>query len=399
MTASAVQPNFLAIDFYCGAGGTARGLIDAGGYVIAGIDKSATCERTYRSNNRNATLDGELPAFIAKDMFPRTPDYPEGEQHEILTELRNLVPRYREQAPGSPLMFAVCAPCQSFTKFVQTHITEDRRTGRVRDLALLSQALGFVDEFRPELVLSENVAGIRRGRHRDVWYDFQQELRGMGYAVGEDEFCASAFGIPQRRRRSIMVAARSWNGADEHLEHPLAGVESEGPLSVREAIGHLPPLRAGERMDEIPNHVCRNLTEVNRQRLMSVEPGEPNFGFGELALPCHTRLGDGDKRGFGDTYTRMHPDRPSPTITTRFHSVSNGRFGHYEKRQVRGLSLREGAILQSFPEGYEFFANGMEPVARMIGNAVPPKLAEHAARWLFETWSANGGVAAARSLA
>ena len=114
-------------------------------------------------------------------------------------------------------------------------------------------------------------------------------------------------------------------------------------------------------------------------------PGEPNFGFADdLALPCHRRLDVKGKRGFGDVYTRVHPDRPAPTITTRFHSVSNGRFGHYE--QDRGLSLHEGALLQSFPPGYEFHAEGMDTAARMIGNAVPPKLAECLARHLYDAW-------------
>ena len=159
----------------------------------------------------------------------------------------------------------------------------------------------------------------------------------------------------------------------------------------KEAIGHFPALRAGETCYEIPNHTCRNLAEVNRLRLRAVKPGEPNFGFdntpfGDLSLPCHRRLAKTGKRGFGDVYTRMHPDRPSPTITTRFHSVSNGRFGHYDEGQVRAISLREGATLQSFPDDYEFHGTSMDSIARMIGNAIPPKLAEYMSKWLYESW-------------
>ena len=154
---------------------------------------------------------------------------------------------------------------------------------------------------------------------------------------------------------------------------------------------------AGGDHPSIANHECRNLTEINRQRLMSVDPGQSNFGFaetpfGDLSLPCHRRLASKGKRGFGDVYTRMNPDRPSPTITTRFHSVSNGRFGHYDVEQVRGLSLREGAALQSFNESYTFYGDGMDAIARMIGNAVPPKLSSYMAKWLLDLWEedANG---------
>ena len=103
-------------------------------------------------------------------------------------------------------------------------------------------------------------------------------------------------------------------------------------------------------------------------------------------MPCHTRLNKTGKRGFGDVYTRMRPDRPAPTITTRSQSISNGRFGHFDESQVRGLSLREGARLQSFEEGYEFFGTGMDNIAKMIGNAVPPKLSAYMAGWLLGLW-------------
>ena len=163
------------------------------------------------------------------------------------------------------------------------------------------------------------------------------------------------------------------------------------PLSAIDAIGHLPPLQAGERFPNVPDHVCRNLTEINRLRLMSVQPGEPNFGFaespyGDLSLPCHRRLAEKGRKGFGDVYTRMHPDRPAPTLTTRFHSISNGRFGHFDPGQVRGLSLREGATLQSFRTDYQFYGESMDSIARMIGNAVPPKLSAYMAKWLLGLW-------------
>ena len=125
---------------------------------------------------------------------------------------------------------------------------------------------------------------------------------------------------------------------------------------------------------------------------MSVKPGESNAAFaetqfGDISLACHRRMEGRGPRGFGDVYTRMAPNRPAPTITTRFHSISNGRFGHYDPEQVRGLTLREGARLQSFEDDYRFYATGMDKAAVMIGNAVPPKLSAFMADWLFSQWA------------
>jgi DNA (cytosine-5)-methyltransferase 1 len=151
----------------------------------------------------------------------------------------------------------------------------------------------------------------------------------------------------------------------------------------------LPPIGAGEAHPEVPNHRTRALTEINYRRLQSAKPGESNAymldtEFGDLSLECHRKVNERlNDRCFGDVYTRMRPNRPSPTITTKCHSVSNGRFGHYDVSQVRAISLREAALLQSFPMDYVFHpGDEIEPVARMIGNAVPPKLAQFFAGYL-----------------
>ena len=394
-------PKFLAVDFYCGAGGTTRGLIDAGGYVVAGIDKDAACRKTYRRNNPNETLDKAKPTFIQKDMFPASSEYPNGEQSEILEKLRCLIADYRTNAETLtgkkiPLLFAVCAPCQLFTKFVQRSITTERAAGRERDRNLLAQSLVFINEFRPDMVLSENVSGIENGQYGRVWKYFKSELRRMGYRVGNTEVNAHYFGVPQRRQRSIILATKAGLPSRVALDLPVPQGCEDKNLTVKNAIGKLPSLQAGGKDCQDPNHQCRNLTEINRRRLVAVPPGEPNFGFNdELALPCHRRLEAKGKRGFGDVYTRVHPDRPAPTITTRFHSVSNGRFGHYDDTQARGLSLREGAILQSFPSRYKFYADGMDTIARMVGNAVPPKLAENMADYLYNVWQEEQSTVAA----
>lgn len=394
-----IEPRFVAVDFFCGAGGTTRGLIDAGGYVIAGIDKDGKCAETYRQNNPNNSVDYARPIFLEHDIFPRTHEYPGGQQRELMDQLTRLIPHYRSKAPQVPLLFAICAPCQPFTKLSKKTLSDDRKLGRERDSNLLREAAVFVDRFQPELVLSENVAGIKDARYGGVWDEFRRCLEELGYATGTKVVCTSKFGIPQFRKRSILVAVRRDLVRDERLADLLSNellVPEQDPnaalMSVADAIGHFPPIKAGETYKTIPNHRARTLSELNLRRIASAKPGQSNAymestPFGDLSLRCHREVNKKLRmRCFTDVYTRMHPSRPSPTITTKCHSISNGRYGHYDTAQNRGISLREAAALQSFPDNYVFYpTDQIDPVARMIGNAVPPKLAQYFASYLVNS--------------
>lgn len=387
-------PRFIAVDFFCGAGGTTRGLIDAGGYVIVGIDKDERVISTYQNNNGNSKLDKAEPAFLSMDVFPETRGYPEGRQKELMAELRILIRAAKKQAPGVPLLFAICAPCQPFTTLSKKELSDERQRGHKKDRGLLREAAKFVELFKPEFVLSENVAGIDEKKYGGVWQAFRKQLTELGYVTGSKVVDASRFGVPQYRKRSILIAARKSLVAthrlanDKELLVPEADPDSE-IVSVRSAIGHFPTVGAGAHVLGIANHRTRHLSELNRKRLSVAKPGESNAymqntRFGDLSLDCHRKVNEKfNQRCFGDVYTRMHPDRPSPTITTKCHSISNGRFGHFDPKQVRGISLREAAALQSFPDNYVFYpVDQIGPVARMIGNAVPPKLARFFAVYL-----------------
>ena len=393
---SRAAPAFLAVDFFCGAGGTTHGLIDAGGYVIAGIDKAAGCRQTYLENNANTSIDYSTARYLDLDIFPATPSYPHGQQAALFETLERLIPYYRAKAPQAPLLFAICAPCQPFTRLSRKELSAKRKAGRERDSNLLREAAKFVKRFKPELVLSENVQGIRDPKYGGIWDEFRGALETLGFLTGAGVVCTSRFGIPQFRRRSILLAARKELVKSERLAD-LLGREMLVPeadpdavmVTVRQAIDHLPPIGPGELHPEIPNHRSRSLTALNQQRIAAAVPGGSNAYMehtpaGDLSLECHRKVNARlQERCFSDVYTRMAPDRPSPTITTKCHSISNGRFGHYDKAQLRGISLREAAILQSFPENYVFYPDDqIEPIARMIGNAVPPKLAAFFAGYL-----------------
>jgi DNA (cytosine-5)-methyltransferase 1 len=380
-------PEFLAVDFFSGAGGTTRGMLDAGGYVIAGIDKDQACERTYTDNNGNTTLDRRPPHYLCRDIFPASIAHPEGQQEKLMKELDVLITKYRGLAPGRPLMFAICAPCQPFTTLARKELSKKRVERRRMDKNLLSEALKFVRRFRPDVVLSENVSGISDPRFGGIWEAFRKGLRASGYAVGTDIVCASNFGVPQYRKRSILVAVNRKRSKGEAARTGSLIIPIDDGTSVtktvRSAISHLPSIEAGELHATIPNHRARTLSDTNLKRIASATPGASNSylkdtPYGDLSLPCHRRVKKRLKTAcFTDVYTRMSGERPSPTITTKCHSISNGRFGHYDTKQNRGISLREAAALQTFRDNYVFYPeDGVCMIARMIGNAVPPRLAQ-----------------------
>ena len=387
------KPAFLAVDFFCGAGGTTRGLINAGGYVIAGLDKQESCRRTYVANNGNEAGDREYPEFMALDLFPATPEYPEGRQNEAIARLDALIGKHRQRYPDVPVLFAICAPCQPFTKLSKAELSHERVATRLRDRGLLAHACTFVERYRPDMVLSENVSGITDPRYGGVWEDFGNRLRDLSFAVSTKRVCTSDFGIPQYRKRTILAAVRTEpERIFEPFELPGFDPASEAQ-TVGDALAGLPPLGSGEMHRELLNHITRNLNELNRKRISHAKPGESNEYLsstpdGDLSLACHRRVNARlQDRCFNDVYTRMAPDRPSPTITTRCHSITNGRFGHPDVEQLRGISMREAARLQSFRDDYVFYpVDQVEPVARMIGNAVPPALARFYAGHLVETF-------------
>lgn len=406
------EPNFIAVDFFCGAGGTTRGLIDAGGYVIAGIDKDHHCASTYVENNVNTSLDRKAARFLRFDIFPKSSRYAPGQQRELMTELKRLVSGFRPKKKKIPLLFAICAPCQPFTRLSKKEMSDERKAGRRRDKNLLREALKFVDHFKPELVLSENVQGIGDPRYGGVWKSFRKGLGALGYATGTKVVCSSRFGVPQFRKRSILLAVRKKVVLPERFADLLSKellVPEHDPdsvmVSVRQAIGHLPPIKAGEHHPTLPNHRARHLHEINFTRLANAKPGQTNIYMEQidgqdLSLECHRKVNAKlNDRCFTDVYTRMHPDRPSPTITTKCHSISNGRFGHFDTKQVRAITPREAAILQSFPDDYVFYPlDQLEPVSRMIGNAVPPKLACFFSKYLAHSvdLQALGGLGKSR---
>jgi len=371
----------VAIDLFCGAGGMTNGLIRAGIHVLAGVDNEPLCERTYLQNKNR---DGSKPEFICKDIFPRKRDYQQGGQREVIKRIEELIRDYKRWTGyrSLRLVFAICAPCQPFTKITKIKMSNHRQFRRENDSNLLLTTLALIRHFRPAAIICENVEGIGEGTG-SVLERFRRRLTRIEYSFAAKIINASNFGVPQNRNRTIGIGfdTKRFKGEFEVLSENKS---IRRYLTVRETIGKLPPIAAGEIHTKIPNHRTRTLSDLNLKRISCAIPGESNrylsdTPYGNLSLVCHGKLEKKQgKPSFADTYTRMHGDEVAPTITTKFISITNGRFGHYDVKQNRALSPREAALLQTFPMRYVFYPeDNLEFTAILIGNSVPPKLAKY----------------------
>lgn len=326
-----------AVDLFCGVGGLTHGVTQAGIPVVAGIDIDATCEFAYTHNN------GAL--FVLSDVG----QYPS----------ENIVNFYN---PESVKVLMGCAPCQPFSALQK----KEQEKSRESKWGLLYAFLDHIRNVNPEIVSMENVPALR---HELVFQDFITELETLGYRVSYRVVDASDYGVAQRRKRLLLLASRL---GEINLIEPT---HRENKVTVQEVIGGLPVIGQGETHTEDLLHRAAGLSEINLQRIRASLPGGTWRDWNEELLPeCYRRESG---QTYSSVYGRMRFDDVSPTLTTQFNRYGTGRYGH--PTQDRAISLREGAMLQSFPQDYEFVQDenyNITDVARQIGNAVPVRLGE-----------------------
>jgi DNA (cytosine-5)-methyltransferase 1 len=324
-----------AVDIFCGAGGLTRGLMDAGIEVQAGYDNDGAARYPYSANNGVPFIEADVRNLAAS---------------EVATVLG-----------PEPNLLAGCAPCQPYS------IMTNRNKGIADARApLLTEFCRIVSGVLPTYVTVENVPGFAGS---GVFAEFVSRLNQTGYFVDWGVLDAARYGVPQHRRRLVLLASKI---APIELPRPQRG---RSP-TVRGAIGKLPRLAAGRCHSLDLLHRAAGLNRVNLDRVRASSPGSSWRDWPEeLKLKCQL---SSESRDYEHSYGRMEWDAPSPPITTKFFNLGSGRHGHPE--QNRALSLREGAILQSFPVGYSFCAPGKEiqlrTAGRLIGNAVPVRLAQ-----------------------
>lgn len=325
-----------AVDLFCGVGGLTHGLVRGGIQVTAGVDLDPNSRFPFEENNCSRFIESDISQLQADVIKP----YLNGAGFSLL---------------------AGCAPCQPFSTY-----SRSGRNSHYETQWPLALAFGrLVNELKPDLVAMENVPQLA---DHDVFKDFVKSLKGYHtwWAVVD----CSLYGIPQTRKRLVLLASRLGSaGLELKPTHTKA-------VTVRETIEGLPSIRAGERDPSDAMHYASSLSNLNLRRIQASTPGGTWRDWPEeLQAACH-------KKSTGATYPsvygRMEWDKPAPTITTQCFGFGNGRFGHPE--QSRAISLREAAMLQTFPANYQFVPPGtpirFNKMGRLIGNAVPVRLGE-----------------------
>ena len=331
------------IDLFCGIGGLSYGLKCQGMKILAGFDLDYTCQYAYETNTGGK--------FYYRDVKTISGD----EINKLYSQKKNVIK-----------VLAGCAPCQPFSSYAFKNKNKDKDKYN-----LLYEFGRLVKEVHPDIVTMENVPAIASFKLKSVLADFVEVLQNEGYNVKYKVVYCPDYGIPQTRKRLVLLASRLGN-----IDLISPTHKKENYVTVKDVIGDLPTLEAGQGCPTDALHRCRALTPLNLQRLKSTPYGGSWKDWpADLMLECHKKESG---KSFGSVYGRMVWEEPSPTMTTLCTGIGNGRFGH--PVQNRAISAREAALFQTFPITYKFFPNEHEvsltKASRYIGIAVPPKLGE-----------------------
>jgi len=328
------------VDLFCGIGGLTHGLVLEGFKVVAGVDNDEGCKFAFEANNKGAE-------FIKRDIAKFTPK-----------ELKALF------RGASVRVLVGCAPCQPYSTLNRNRVS--KKEARKKWYPLY-RFMKLIREVKPEIVSMENVPDLSNTAKYAVFGEFVETLGELGYAVSFRTVDASRYGVPQKRQRLVLLASRLGNISlieETHREDNL--------VTVRDAIRSLPRLKDGSVHATDPLHRTSALSEKNKKRIAATPKNGGSATSWSLDLVPNCYRKKSGKSYMVTVYGRMRWDDPAPTITTQCTTLGTVRFGH--PSQNRAISLREAALLQSFPKTYNFGTEneiGLTRTARHIGNAVP----------------------------
>lgn len=347
------------IDLFSGAGGLALGLKRAGFDLRAAVEFDPWAAKTYRNNLGNHLLETDIHSLKVDELL----------------QFANLKRGECDLLAGGP-------PCQGFSV---------QRRGSDKDPRndLVLQYLRFVEGIKPRFFLMENVSGLMSKRGKPFLDAVINRVTDLGYTTFLAKLEAADFGVPQFRKRVILIGELSVEGKT-FFQFPSPNTPPSKYKTVRHAIGNLPsPPPDGSKHPDIPNHAREaKLSALNIERLKHIPPGGGRLDLPEhLQLPCHV---NNPSHRHVDVYGRLEWDKPSGTITARFDSFTRGRFAHPVEQ--RSITLREGARLQTFPDEFQFEGSRGE-IAKQIGNAVPPLLAESLGHAIVKALQASQDIA------
>src|SRR3989338_4765625 len=339
--------DFEVVDLFCGIGGLSHGFVKEDFKVKAGVDFDSSCKFAFEENNSSKFLHRDVKEFSGSEL---------------------------ESLYGKSKRMVGCAPCQPFS--IYNHKSSNSENRPEDKWKLLYSFSDLIDETEPDVIYMENVPLLATFDNGKVFKDFIHRLEQKEYLVSWSIVNAQDYGVPQRRKRLILFGSKL--GAKINLIAPT--IENGQYKTVADAISHLPFINDGESHPNDRLHFAKKLNDLNKKRIQSTPEGGSWKDWDEsLWLECHKKDSGKD---FGSVYGRMKWNDVAPTMTTYCTGISNGSFGHPE--QDRAISLREAALIQSFPEDYKFLEPNVEysapTLARQIGNAVPVGLGVAVAR-------------------
>jgi DNA (cytosine-5)-methyltransferase 1 len=338
-----------AIDLFCGAGGLSLGLENAGFKVLAGVEVNQKIAKTYVANHPKTKL--------------------------LIRDIRNVSGSTLLKTAGVKgiALLAGCPPCQGFSALTAKYRREDSRNNLVLEMARL------VEQIEPKMVMMENVPGLAT-RGKAMLDEFIRRIEAKGYVVNKSVLQLADYGIPQSRRRFVLLAGKGFAipiPGPTHAQKPneknnlkpwltLSDVLKDAgkPVTLSQATKKGGPKKFNW-------HVVRNLSQVSMDRLKALKAGGSRFALPKKLRPkCHKET----DKGFQNVYGRLDWKKTPPTITSGCTTPCMGRFGHPSK--ARTISVREAALIQTFPMNYKFETEFMDVACDLVGNALPPKFAK-----------------------
>lgn len=334
------------IDLFCGIWWITRWFVDEGFNVVAGIDFVESCRFWYEKNNNWAK-------FIHKDIRKVT--------WEELTAL------YNNDCDIKILVW--CAPCQPFSWINSNKVDYFFDSEKANTRSPLDKFASLIEKTQPHIVSMENVANLANMEKYPAFKHFLDVLTKNWYETDYKIVDTSTYWIPQKRKRLVLLASKLG-------KIKLIDPTHKKPITLREAIWHLPKIWIGEIHPDDPYHRTQTMNTINTERIKYIPKNWWNLKWApDYLIPeCHKKASW--KTYSSSVYARMKWDEPSPTLTTQCLWIWNGRYWHPE--QDRAISLREAAMIQTFPQDYEFVEDTsnycLQKVVKYIGNAVPVKL-------------------------
>ncbi len=356
--------SLMAIDVFSGGGGLTVGLKRAGFSVIGAVEIEKHAFSTYKANHP------EVTAF----------------KQDICTVEGGI---FNQLSPTGHIdLLAGCPPCQGFSSLTSKYAKADPRN------ELILQMGRLVEEVKPRTVMMENVPGLLQ-KGKPLFNRFLEMLTSLGYRCNYRVLQVADYGVPQSRRRLVLLAGQDMEirlPEPTHSKAPTLGLQPwrdvasaikgvPEPVTLQEA-----SLKGGPQVFDW--HVVRNISVRNERRLRYAQQGK---GWTKIPKRLRPECHQDRNAGFSNVYGRMRWDEVSPTITGGCTTFSKGRFGHPDHN--RTISVREAALLQTFPADYLIDTPFMDYACDIVGNALPCDFAEIIARQVYEALGSHEKVA------